>query len=63
MTKIPRYDQLPDLGVEVANLALMVPGPPLGTLTSWYRDGADVQRLLPVLPTYLGHANLDGTRI
>lgn len=32
-------------------------------LTSWYRDGADVQQLLPVLSTYLGHANLDGTSI
>ena len=30
-------------------------------LTSWYRAGADVQRLLPALSTYLGHANLDGT--
>ena len=32
-------------------------------LTAWYRDGADVQRLLPALSTYLGHANLDGTSI
>lgn len=32
-------------------------------LTSWYRDGADVQRLLPVLSTYLGHANLEGTSV
>ncbi len=32
-------------------------------LTSWYRDGADVQRLLPALSTYLGHAHLDGTSI
>ena len=32
-------------------------------LTSWYRDGADVQRLLPALSTYLGHANLDGTSV
>ena len=32
-------------------------------LTSWYRDGADVQRLLPVLSTYLGHANLDDTSV
>ncbi|HKJ61121.1 MAG TPA: tyrosine-type recombinase/integrase [Hyphomicrobiales bacterium] len=32
-------------------------------LTSWYRDGADVQRRLPALSTYLGHANLDGTSV
>ena len=32
-------------------------------LTSWYREGADVQRLLPVLSTYLGHASLDGTSV
>lgn len=32
-------------------------------LTSWYRQGADVQRLLPVLATYLGHANLAGTQV
>ena len=32
-------------------------------LTSWYRQGADVQNLLPYLSTYLGHANLRGTQI
>ncbi len=32
-------------------------------LTSWYRQGADVQRLLPVLATYLGHQDLNGTQI
>ena len=32
-------------------------------LTSWYRAGADVQRLLPALSTYLGHANLDSTSV
>ena len=32
-------------------------------LTAWYREGADVQRLLPVLSTWLGHAGLDGTKI
>ena len=32
-------------------------------LTSWYRTGADVQRLLPALSTYLGHANLSGTSV
>ena len=31
-------------------------------LTAWYREGADVQRLLPVLSTYLGHANLNSTQ-
>jgi len=32
-------------------------------LTSWYRQGADVQRLLPVLSTLLGHRDLNGTQI
>ena len=32
-------------------------------LTDWYREGADVQRLLPVLSTYLGHANIAGTQV
>jgi integrase/recombinase XerD len=31
-------------------------------LVSWYRDGADVQRLLPKLSTYLGHANIAATQ-
>lgn len=31
-------------------------------LESWYRQGADVQRLLPALSTWFGHAHLDGTR-
>ena len=26
------------------------------TLLSWYREGTDVERQLPVLSTYLGHA-------
>ena len=32
-------------------------------LTAWYRQGKDVQRLLPVLSTYLGHADLEGTKV
>ena len=32
-------------------------------VTAWHREGADVQRLLPALSTWLGHADLDGTRI
>ena len=32
-------------------------------LTAWYREGADVQRLLPKLSTYLGHANLASTQV
>ena len=32
-------------------------------LESWYRQGTDVQRLLPALSTWLGHAHLDGTRV
>jgi site-specific recombinase XerD len=31
-------------------------------LISWYRDGADVQRLLPKLSTYLGHVHIAGTQ-
>ena len=29
---------------------------------AWYRDGADVQRLLPQLATYLGHKDLRSTQ-
>ena len=32
-------------------------------LTSWYREGKDVQRLLPLLSTYLGHVNVAGTAV
>ena len=31
-------------------------------LLAWYREGADVQRLLPLLATYLGHADLAATQ-
>lgn len=31
-------------------------------LITWYRDGADVQRLLPKLSTYLGHVHISGTQ-
>lgn len=31
-------------------------------LTAWYREGADVQRLLALLSTYLGHASVESTR-
>jgi len=31
-------------------------------LVSWYRQGEDVQRLLPKLATYLGHVNLAATQ-
>ncbi len=31
-------------------------------LVSWYRQGADVQALLPLLSTYLGHSNISGTQ-
>jgi len=31
-------------------------------LVAWYREGADVQACLPVLSTYMGHANLSGTQ-
>ena len=32
-------------------------------LTSWYQQGADVQRLLPQLATYLGHTKLAATQV
>lgn len=32
-------------------------------LTSWYREGADVQNLLPLLSVYLGHVNLAATQV
>ena len=32
-------------------------------LESWYRQAADVQRLLPMLSIWLGHAHLDGTQV
>ena len=32
-------------------------------LTSWYRQGADVQKLLPQLSVYLGHAHLVSTQV
>jgi site-specific recombinase XerD len=31
-------------------------------LVSWYRQGADVQRLLPQLATYLGHIDIAATQ-
>ena len=31
-------------------------------LVAWYREGADVQRLLPQLATYLGHVNVAATQ-
>ncbi len=32
-------------------------------LTSWHREGADVQRLLPALSTYLGHGSVAATQV
>jgi len=32
-------------------------------LTSWYQEGANVQRLLPQLSTYLGHLNIAATQV
>jgi site-specific recombinase XerD len=31
-------------------------------IIAWYRDGADLQRLLPQLATYLGHRDIAGTQ-
>ena len=32
-------------------------------LTAWYRQGKDVQRMLPLLATYLGHASVAATQV
>ena len=32
-------------------------------LTAWHRQGADAQRLLPLLSTYLGHASVAATQV
>lgn len=32
-------------------------------LVQWYKEGVDVQTLLPVLSTYLGHSHLEDTSI
>jgi integrase/recombinase XerD len=32
-------------------------------LTAWYREGKDVQRLLPLLSTYLGHVEIVSTQL
>jgi site-specific recombinase XerD len=32
-------------------------------LTSWYQQGADVQKLLPKLSVYLGHVGLSATQV
>lgn len=32
-------------------------------LVSWYQQGADVQKLLPLLSTYLGHARITDTQV
>ena len=32
-------------------------------LTSWYEQGADVQKLLPQLATYLGHVSISATQV
>jgi site-specific recombinase XerD len=35
----------------------------LHRLTVWYREGKDVQRLLPLLSTYLGHVDIASTQL
>src|SRR6185437_9881828 len=32
-------------------------------LLTWYRDGKEVQRMLPLLSTYLGHCSVDETSV
>lgn len=31
-------------------------------MVAWYRDGKNVQQLLPHLATYLGHVSIDSTQ-
>jgi integrase/recombinase XerD len=31
------------------------------TLLDWYRNGADVERNLPILSTFLGHSHIENT--
>ena len=33
----------------------------MNRIITWYREGKDVQRLLPQLSTYLGHVSIDDT--
>lgn len=35
----------------------------INRLTSWYQQGADVQKLLPQLATYLGHVSIAATQV
>ena len=32
-------------------------------LTTWYREGKDVQKLLPQLSVYMGHTLLEATQV
>lgn len=32
-------------------------------LLTWYREGKDVQRMLPLLSTYLGHCGVEETSV
>ena len=32
-------------------------------VTQWYEQGEDVQKLLPLLSTYMGHCNIDSTSV
>jgi integrase len=34
----------------------------LRRLTTWYREGKDVQKLLPLLSTYMGHVDIASTQ-
>ena len=51
----------PDAG-RPACIRCAIPLPP-HRLTSWYREKADVQRLLPALSTYLGHGSVAATQV
>lgn len=59
MTGLRRNDELPNL----PRLHDFRASFALRRLTAWYREGADVQKLLPLLSTYLGHVSIAATQV
>ncbi|MCM2337297.1 tyrosine-type recombinase/integrase [Hydrogenophaga pseudoflava] len=59
MTGLRRNDDLPNL----PRLHDFRASFAVRRLTAWYREGADVQKLLPLLSTYLGHVSIAATQV
>lgn len=59
MTGMRRNDELPNL----PRLHDFRASFAVRRLTAWYRQGADVQKLLPLLSTYLGHVSIAATQV